>query len=246
MTDSLTSSLLVPIGGGAGPASVLLPPAGGGIGPYLGVAAHLAGRGPVHGVRAAGLAPGERPDTDVAVMVDRFWSALAPLGAPDLLFGWSLGGCLAWELATRYAAGGHRPAVVLVDSPAVPETVAEHDRAGLRERIVGSTPFSGTETDLLERTADAHVTAAMDYRAARTYDGPALYIACTEENPAHVRAWRRLGADLAVREVHCGHFDVLHGPHLAEVLDHIDDFLGALPRGAEQPGSAGEAKEGDR
>ena len=234
MTGSLTSPLLIRIGRGAQPCSVLLPPAGGGIGPYLGVAAHLAGLGAVHGIRASGLARGERPDADVASMVDRYWDVLAGLGVPKLLFGWSLGGSLAWELAARFAEDGDRPAVVLVDSPAVPEEVDGRSRTGLREQIIGSTPVSAGEADLVEQTADAHVTAALAYRAQRTYDGPALLISCTRENAEHAEAWRRLGTDLRTREVDCGHFEVLHGENLTAVLGHVDEFVTALPISEEE------------
>ena len=151
-------SLLIPVKRGSGSPSVVLPPAGGGIGSCLGVAAHLARRGPVCGIRASGLMPGEDPDHDVAAMVQRYWEVLHDIGTPRLLLGWSLGGALAWELALRYAESGHQPAVVMIDSPAVPEFVSPLDRAALRRTIAGE---SGEER--LLATADAHITAATAY-----------------------------------------------------------------------------------
>ncbi|MEV0704757.1 thioesterase domain-containing protein [Saccharopolyspora sp. NPDC050389] len=224
MTGALAEpSLLVPIKRGTGPLSVVLPPAGGGIGPCLGVAAHLARRGPVHGVRASGLMAGERPDAAVPAMVERYWAVLEPLGAPSLLFGWSLGGSLAWELALRYAERGRRPAVVMVDSPAVPEPVEADQRGRLRDVIAGQ-----ADDERVRATTDAHITAASNYRARQRYPGPALLVACLRENPDHAKAWRNLAGHLRTAEVDCGHFEVLERPHLAPVLGHLDEFLNTL------------------
>lgn len=224
MTGALArTSLLVSVKRGTGPLSVVLPPAGGGVGPCLGAAAHLARRGPVQGVRASGLMAGEEPDTAVAAMVERYWAALEPLEVPSVLFGWSLGGSLAWELALRYAEIGRRPAVVMVDSPAVAEPVTEQQRDHLREVIA-----AGTTDESVRTTTDAHITAASGYQARQCYPGPALLVACRRENPAHAAAWRNLAGHLRIAEIDCGHFEVLANPHLTEVLGHLDEFLNTL------------------
>jgi thioesterase domain-containing protein len=218
MTNTASpASLLVPFGGRhRGPRGVLLHPEGGGLGPYLGVASLLDRHGPVHGIRAAGLLPGETPDVDVSAMVDRYHALIrdtADLGGlPDVLFGWSLGGVLAWELAVRMAAGGHRPRVVMVDSPALPREVGPD----VRRRVLAGLGAIGPHGDLAVRTAKAHLDAVSRSTVRVAYDGPALLLSCMDE-AGDVAVWRGLGARLRTAELPGGHFDVFT-PRVLPVL----------------------------
>ena len=78
------------------PVCVMLPGAGGGLTPYLRLASHLGRTHSVYAVRAAGLLPDETPEDTVARMADSAVDALGGL-APALVFGWSLGGTVAWD-----------------------------------------------------------------------------------------------------------------------------------------------------
>ncbi|MFT7836823.1 alpha/beta fold hydrolase [Saccharothrix sp. BKS2] len=218
MTTAHRTDLLVPLAAGDGAPTLLLHPAGGGVGPYLGLAAELAARGPVHAVRAAGLLPGERPDDDLPTMVERY-AALVDR-PPALLLGWSMGGVLAWELAARFAERGARPAVVLVDSTADPEP--GDDR--LREQVVASAGFAPTE-DARERVAavtDAHLGAMSRHRVRSRYDGPALLVRCPDNTDTR---WPSLARDLRTRHLACGHFEVFAPEHLATLVTHVKEFL---------------------
>ncbi|HZG04689.1 MAG TPA: thioesterase domain-containing protein [Streptomyces sp.] len=227
--------LLTPVsnGRGPGPRSVLLHPAGGGLGPYLGIALQLSRRGAVHGVRAAGLMTGEEPDRSVPAMVRRYLALVDGLGEPPgLLLGWSLGGVLAWELASVLAGRGHRPRVVMIDSPALPVAHDPGERRTLRDRVLesaGAAPH-GHDAALVARTTDAHLEAVGAHRVRSAHDCPTLLITCTGgasggNDSAHLAAWRALAADLRVREIPCGHFEVLTPRHLPAVMDHLTAFL---------------------
>ncbi|MGW1175131.1 thioesterase domain-containing protein [Kitasatospora sp. NPDC002543] len=227
------SPLLVPVRRSSGAfRSVLIHPTGGGLSPYLALAGRLARYGPVHGVRAAGLLPGERPGDSVAGMADDYLALLRGLpSAPDLLVGWSLGGVLAWELAARLAGTGQRPpAVVLVDShrqrPARARLPAEvHEAVAEAAR----TAPGRTDPDCLRRTTDAHIAAVTGHRVTAPHRGPALLLACAGGRRERQTAeWREIAPDLTVGHLACGHFEVFRPPHQQETLRQIDAFVARL------------------
>ncbi|MEU3624359.1 hypothetical protein BS329_04870 [Amycolatopsis coloradensis] len=214
--------------GGTGRGLVALPPAGGGILPYLGLAGSLVRHGDVHALRAAGLADGEEPDTDVPAMVARCLDAILALPSPpDALVGWSLGGVLAWEVAARLAErSGHAAAVVLIDS-----FVALPSGSGLEaftEAIEDTLPRTASEAERarFRRTAEAHVHAAAKHAVTVHYDGPALLLACADGPESRQRAdWTRLSARLTTRVIEGGHFEVLGPARLPATAGHVEDFL---------------------
>ncbi|MFJ3446464.1 alpha/beta fold hydrolase [Streptomyces sp. NPDC086081] len=211
--------------------TLLLHPSGGGLGQYMAVISHLSRRGPVHGIRAAGLQPAEAPDDSVDAMLRRYLPLLRTLPEPpDLLLGWSLGGVLAWELAVALAGTGRRPAVAMVDSYAEPWSACRADPGELLGRILDqfSSPEPGAR-ERLERTARAHLKASAEHYASRHYDGPVLLMPCAGgEREAQVAAWARRSPRLVHREVPCGHFEVFRPEHHRLMMRHLDAFLNDL------------------
>ncbi|MGW0535101.1 thioesterase domain-containing protein [Streptomyces sp. NPDC003032] len=161
--------------------TVVFHPAGGGLGQYVTPLSRLSRRGPVHGVRAMGLIPGEEPDRTVDAMAERYVGLIRDLpDRSDLLVGWSLGGLLAWEAAARLSMDGPAPAVVMIDSFAEPWSAYGRPRERLLDDIRrGALPdpvglwvpkaFVVLAPDWLDW--DGAARALLDFAATRTAAG---------------------------------------------------------------------------
>ncbi|KAA2261530.1 alpha/beta fold hydrolase [Solihabitans fulvus] len=211
----------------------MLPGAGGGLNPYLRLASYLGRHYSVYAVRAAGLLPDEEPEDSVAAMAD---SAVAALGGlvPDLVFGWSLGGTIGWEVCVRLADRGVRPDLVIVDSSplARPSTVEADEH--IRKVILGGLGPRADEQTVgrVDRTFRAQVAALADYAAVREYAGRVLLLMCPDNDndfdgrAESVRRWRELAPDLRDGTLDADHFAVFEPEHLDQLTDEIGGFLG--------------------
>ncbi|MEV0395181.1 alpha/beta fold hydrolase [Polymorphospora rubra] len=214
------------------PVCVLLPGAGGGLNPYLRLAAVLAPTHNVCVVRAAGLVPTEAPEESIDQMAEAALAALDADGlAPAAVFGWSLGGAVAWEICVRLADRGSRPDLVLVDASPLPRDSTAEDDTRIRETIVamlGPRPEPDT-VDRVRRVFDAQVAALAVYRSERGYPGRVLLLMCTDDEftfrPRAERRWRELAPDLRAGRLDAGHFEVLEAEHLPQLTERIVPFL---------------------
>lgn len=232
--SSPADPLLIPLRKSPGPLeSVLVHPTGGGLSQYLALAGRLARRGTVHGIRALGLLPGEKPCDDIPEMTEQYLELLRGLPRrPNLLVGWSLGGMLAWELAARLGTEGPAPAVVMVDSFPAREAIGRDVRARVRAAVDEAlrTAPGAMDRDRTMRTTHAHVKAVTKHRVTERHSGPTLLVACDgEQRDRQVTSWRRLATDLTVRPLGCGHFEVFQPAHQQVLLRHLDEFLAQLP-----------------
>jgi thioesterase domain-containing protein len=221
--------------------SVLLHPAGGGLMPYLPLAAHLSERGPVSGIRAAGVLPGERPDRSVTAMADRYLPLVRAL-QPDLLVGWSMGGVLAWELAGRLTgpAASAAPAVVAIDSRAERlEAPGEGHRPEEGAPTAARWLLGDEARDCPEARAclEAHVRANALHTLSVRQAGAALLMVCGQEDvTVRLGAWERVAdARLRVARLPGEHFDVFSPGVLPVLLGHLDRFLDEVFTGSRQP-----------
>ncbi|KOV81374.1 thioesterase domain-containing protein [Nocardia sp. NRRL S-836] len=212
------------------PSAVLLPGAGGGLNPYLRLATHLGARYNVHAVRAAGLVPDEEPERTIAEMADSARHALAEAGVePELVFGWSLGGTIGWELCQRLPGA---PDLVLVDSSPLPRVSTVEDDTELREFIVGMLgprPDPAT-ADRVRATFDTQVAALADYRGTGSYAGRVLMLMCLDDDfrdrEAAADRWCELAPDLVTGTLAASHYSVFDPEHLPELTAQLDAFLG--------------------
>jgi thioesterase domain-containing protein len=214
------------------PTCLMLPGAGGGLNPYLRLASFLGQTYNVYAVRPAGLLPAEVPEESIPEMTRSALDALDGAGlVPELVFGWSLGGVVAWEVCASLAERGHQPDLVVVDSSPLPRVSTVEDDGLIRETIVEQLgPRPNPETvDRLVRTFEAHVGALADYRTHRTYDGQVLLMMCapndTDIPVDAVRRWHELAGRLEIGRLRAGHFDVFEPEHLPELTDAIGGFL---------------------
>ncbi|GAA0257103.1 hypothetical protein GCM10010492_67550 [Saccharothrix mutabilis subsp. mutabilis] len=213
------------------PVCVMVPGAGGGLGPYLRLASFLGDTHNVYAVRSTGLLPGEEPEESIPGMAATVLATLDDAGiVPDLVFGWSQGGVVAWEVCADLAARGATPDLVVVDSSPEPWLSTVERDGAIRDVIVaqlGARPAPDT-VDRLVRTFDAHVRALSAHRVERPYAGRVLLLLCADEGvpPAEAQRWRSLAGRLDRGTLRASHFEVFDPEHLPELTDAIGAFLG--------------------
>jgi thioesterase domain-containing protein len=216
------------------PVCVMLPGAGGGVIPYMRLAAHIGRTHDVYVVRAAGLVSGEVQERSVDAMAAAAIEALdAAAIVPQVVFGWSLGGAVAWEVCVRLADRAELPALVVVDAAPLPRASTAAVDASLRSLIVGMLgprPPAAT-VELVGETLDAQLEALAGYRASRPYPGRVLLLMCTDgefpERAAYAERWRVLAPHLCSGRLAAGHFDVFDPLNLPQLADQITAFLGS-------------------
>jgi thioesterase domain-containing protein len=217
----------------------MVPGAGGGLVPYLKLGGQLGEVYNVYAVRAAGLVPGEDPEASVPEMADGVLRALEPEGlVPDLVFGWSMGGTIAWEVCATLAERGHNPDLVIVDcSPfrRATDPVRDDEVRDVIVQMLGPRPDAQT-LERVTHTFQVHVEALVAFDIQRRYDGRVLLLICSGESDiadrvAATRRWRDLAPNLRVGTLAADHFRVFDPEHLPELTTGIWNFLGT-PRGA--------------
>jgi thioesterase domain-containing protein len=216
------------------PVCEMLPGAGGGLNPYLRLASFLGQHYSVYAVRAAGLLPGDTPEETVGAMADSAVDALDGR-SPALVFGWSLGGTVGWEVCVRLTDRGLRPELVIVDSsPFTRQSTVEGDELIRKIIVSGLGPRPDEQT--LARVQDtfrAQVRALAGYATQREYPGRVLLLMCPETSADGisgradaVRRWRELAPDLRTANLDASHYAVFEPEHLDQLTGEIGAFIG--------------------
>jgi thioesterase domain-containing protein len=232
VTAKKSGRLVTLVRRGRRPACVMLPGTGGGLSMYLRLAGHLGTSYNVYGMLPAGVLPGDEPEDGIATMAGSVVDTLVEAGIePELVFGWSFGGVLAFEVGHALAAAGPAPQLVIVDSSPLPRLSTPDEDEAIKDRLLaqlGPRP----EPDVVERvvrTFTTQVAALSEHRAERRYDGRVLVQVCApwddETAVAALRRWRELAGDLTTGTLDAGHFEVFELPHLPRLISAIDDFL---------------------
>jgi thioesterase domain-containing protein len=217
----------------------MLPGAGGGPAQYVGLASSLAEHYEIFAARAAGLMPGERPETSIAEMAEAALAAVDEADLkPNLVLGWSMGGVIAWELCVRLSERGLTPALVLVDSSPLPQCWPPTAQAAVRDRILAMLGKNPDEPSLarVEAVLAAHLAALAEYRAQRSYPGRTLALMCVDdpyqERLASLARWRELAPNLIEGSLSGGHFEALEPGRLGELTEQLTDFTAGPARAA--------------
>ena len=117
--DQQIASPLVKIQLGSKQPLFCVHPIGGGVLCYVNLAQYLDPNQPFYGLQAAGLNGEEEPCSDIKIMATRYIQALQTLQpqGPYLLGGWSMGGVIAFEMATQLQSQGQKIALLaLIDA----------------------------------------------------------------------------------------------------------------------------------
>jgi acyl transferase domain-containing protein/thioesterase domain-containing protein/acyl carrier protein len=117
--DQRIASPLVEIQLGSKQPFFCVHPIGGGVLCYVNLAQYLDQNQPFYGLQAAGLDGEQEPCSDIKIMATRYIQALQTLQpqGPYLLGGWSMGGVIAFEMATQLQSQGQKIALLaLIDA----------------------------------------------------------------------------------------------------------------------------------
>ncbi len=102
-------------------------PIGGGVLCYVNLAQYLDPNQPFYGLQAAGLDGKQEPCSDIKIMATHYIQAMRtvqPQG-PYLLGGWSMGGVIAWEMATQLQSQGQKVDLLALIDATVPMTMTQ-------------------------------------------------------------------------------------------------------------------------
>ncbi|WP_025168298.1 alpha/beta fold hydrolase, partial [Pseudomonas syringae] len=227
---------------GAGQRNVVcIHPAGGTAFCYLSLAKELPESIGVYGVQSPGLNPGESTEPSVEAMADAYLRRIAALTSqPLVLTGLSFGGLVAYEMARRLTAAGHRQVTVVLldtqgsDDPGFRQQIGTVDMAEFRDKLVRfNGMYPGIEDAQVERYFHLynHNRLAMAAYECAPQAGRIVLIQAREgfSRPQlhELRSFwrRRAGNGYKARLVHGGHWDMLESAEVHRVSQTLRQEL---------------------
>ena len=251
MSSSLANpeSNLVPLVPGAGkPLLVFVHAASGSAVPFFEVATHLADDYSTFALQSP-KAGGRGLRHSVEDLAARYFEAVDPLRgvAPLILAGWSLGGCVALEMARRWRQHGVEPnAILMLDTWVPPRVLTSAAAQAMARRAIHEIDVLGleglrsaelAETAMVARLTevlDANRAAFLDYdpawfegevdllRASDPIPDPAARF--PDEYRRHDAGWERRISSVSVHEVPGNHFTLIakeNAGRLAATIRHV-------------------------
>ncbi|MET9960471.1 amino acid adenylation domain-containing protein [Streptomyces sp. NPDC006326] len=222
--------------------------AGGSALPFRAVGEALGDDHDVYAVQAVD-GPGEPPRT-IEEIARRHVEAVDAVRGPRplLLAGWSVGGCIALEMARTWQdRGAEVIGTVLLDTWLPPAALAETDAdaaeqaraafaamdllAGEDRTREGLAGLPAAETDRIGELLERHRAAFLGYaprpctgpvhllRAARPFPDPRIDLPAALRGEDH--GWRALISDLTTRDIPGDHFTLVSEEHAAELAKEI-------------------------
>ncbi|WP_323162117.1 amino acid adenylation domain-containing protein [Pseudomonas fluorescens] len=216
---------------------VCIHPAGGTAFCYLSLAKVLPDEAGVYGVQSPGLNPGENTEPTVEAMAEAYLRQIEPLTRqPLILTGLSFGGLVAYEMARRLTAAGHRQVTVVLldtqgsDDPGFREQIGTVDMAEFRDKLVRfNGMYPGIEDAQVERYFNIynHNRLAMAAYECAPRAGRVVLIQAREDFSRHqlheLRGFwrRRAGSGYLAKLVSGGHWDMLESAEIHRVSQII-------------------------
>ncbi|WP_426159590.1 amino acid adenylation domain-containing protein [Pseudomonas sp. TSRC2-2] len=226
---------------GAGQRNVVcIHPAGGTAFCYLSLAKVLPEEVGVYGVQSPGLNPGEATEPTVEAMAQAYLRLIEPLATqPLVLTGLSFGGLVAYEMARRLTAAGHRRVTVVLldtqgsDDPGFRQQIGTVDMAEFRDKLVRfNGMYPGIEDAQVERYFNLynHNRLAMAGYECEPRAGRVVLIQAREgfsRQQLHpLRSfWRRRADDFLAKLVNGGHWDMLETAEVHRVSQTLKQEL---------------------
>ncbi|HEX6497455.1 MAG TPA: amino acid adenylation domain-containing protein [Micromonosporaceae bacterium] len=243
-------SNLVPIVPNPGrPMLVFVHAASGSVLPFFEVAGHLGDRFAVYGLQAL---PNESTGTGdtVEAIATRYVTAVDDVrdGVPVVLVGWSMGGCVALEMARQWHERGEDVvATLMLDTWAPPafmptSAVAQAVRDTILAMDVLGLEGAGTDgerevVERLQRLVDRNRNAFLAY-TPRFYPGAVHLLRASDPLPDPRvafptgyldgdRGWSAYVGEVTTGEIHGNHHSLLDAEHAGELARIIGDAVAA-------------------
>lgn len=247
---------LVPLAPGAGlPVVVCVHAASGSALPFAALARQLAGEYAVHALQASGIDDAATPPASIARMADDYLAQVETVrgASPLILVGWSMGGCVAMEMARRLRARGDDVAALVMLDTWLPPGLCATGPAASRARAAilamdllprgdepgDDAPAGGALAawQRMQRVADHNRLLFVDYVPA-FYDGPVDFLRAAqdragdgfEDDDAHAapdRGWGAHVGELSVAAVPGDHFTVLAPGNVASLAQALRGIVAA-------------------
>jgi amino acid adenylation domain-containing protein len=247
--EAVAHPCLVPLAPAPGkPVLAFIHAASGSVLPFMALARQLADEYAVYGLQAAGMDREQAGPLPIERMAADYLAALESVRGPRplVLAGWSMGGCVAMEIARLLRQRGDEAAALLLLDTWLPPALRASAQAAAQARqaileldvlaLEGVDP-QGVEPDALrhvQRVIDDNRLSFLDHAPAR-YEGVVDYLRACEDVAAPLlsvdgthlqpeRGWRAHVRELAIHTVAGNHFTLLareNVPALAETVRAI-------------------------
>lgn len=222
------------------PVVVLVHAASGSVLPFRELAGHLSEFYSVHGLQTP---PHEGTGRTIEELARCYTEELAEVvgTSPVCLVGWSMGGCVAVEMARLWAGGDvDVAATVLLDSWAPPALVPGAERAVEQRRAILELDIHGAEgmddlpvavAEQLGRVTEQNRRALAEHRPA-PFDGAVELLRAREPLPISTTrpvegedGWHSVLPSLTVGEIPGSHFSLLRGENAHVLAGRIDEIF---------------------
>jgi len=212
-------------------------PIGGGALCYTQLAQYLGPDQPFYGLQAAGLYGEQEPCSDIKIMAARYIQAVQSVQpeGPYLLGGWSMGGVIAFEMATQLQDHhGQKIALLALIDAMAPISITEVDDETLlgkfRQDILGlSSEYPDFSQERLEKNL-FHVFKsnfrAMQSYVPQVYDGRVTLLKAGEQlaenNQDPTMGWGRLTTkEVEIYIVPGNHYTIIGKPHVQVLAERL-------------------------